>query len=168
MSQCFTQMWAQRLTSKSATKSVLFLARRCIYFLTRRPEKVKGSDETGRIYRLREIFSRDVSRISMAVEIKTGYLVGKQSRSEICFVPKHDTFKVYVEGEASSLRWCTALCVSEVKDLALKIPGSSLKTRTLLNFVGFLKTSAKETSFSLQDIFSWFPIYLSYLIIFFY
>jgi hypothetical protein len=57
--------------------------------------------------------------------------MGKQSCSEICFVPKHDNFKVYVEGQASGLRWRTAMCVSEVKDLALKLPGSSLKTKIL-------------------------------------
>jgi hypothetical protein len=46
--------------------------KRYIYFVARRPEKVNGSDETGGIFRLSEIFCRDMSRISMAVTVKTG------------------------------------------------------------------------------------------------
>lgn len=70
-------MWTRRLTPTPATKSVKLLARRRIYFVATRPEKVNGSDETDGIFRLREIFHQDVPRMSMTVAVKTEYFMGK-------------------------------------------------------------------------------------------
>jgi hypothetical protein len=75
-------------------------SKRMHIFSRKETEKVKEFDETGGIFHLREFFfCQDVPRISMTTAVKTGYLLGKQSCCEILFVPKLDTFKVFVKRE---------------------------------------------------------------------